>query len=99
MPAFLIADETIEDAATFEEYKKGVVQTLASYGGRFLSRGAAVEVIENGKDWRPGRMVILEFPSMAALKAWYADADYAALRELRFRSAKTTLVAMDQGTA
>jgi uncharacterized protein (DUF1330 family) len=44
-------------------------------------------------------MVIIQFPSMSALKDWYNSADYAVVRDIRFRSAKSTLIALDSGTA
>lgn len=99
MPAFLIADETITDPETFEEYKREVLPLITRHGGRFLSRGGGLEVLEPGKGWEPDRMVIIEFPSMAALKQWYESADYAPIRELRLRAARSTLVALEAGSA
>ncbi len=99
MPAYLIADETISDPDMFEDYKKAVLPLIERYGGRFLSRGGELKVLEAGKNWSPGRMVIIEFPSMASLEEWYQCAEYADVREIRFRSATSTLVALDSGTA
>lgn len=98
MTALLIVDETITDPDLFEDYKRAVVPTISKFGGRFLARGGALEVLEPG-GWTPGRMVIVEFPDMAALKNWYDSDDYAPAREIRLRSAKSTLVAMDAGGA
>jgi uncharacterized protein (DUF1330 family) len=42
-------------------------------------------------------MVIIEFPDMAALHAWYACPEYEAFKEIRLRSAWSTLVALDSG--
>ncbi len=58
-----------------------------------------MEVLEAGKDWTPGRMVIIEFPDMTALNGWYDSADYAPVRDIRLRAATSTLVALDAGTA
>jgi uncharacterized protein (DUF1330 family) len=99
MPAYLIADETIEDPETFEHYKRAVLPLITRFGGSFLSRGGQLEVLESGRDWSPDRMVIIQFPSMSALKDWYNSADYAVVRDIRFRSAKSTLIALDSGTA
>ena len=50
-------------------------------------------------DWKgmrpPGRLVIVEFPDMARLKAFYASADYQALLTLRQRAARTSLLAIE----
>lgn len=99
MPAYLIADEIITDQDTFDEYKRQVLPTITAHGGRFLSRGGALEVLESGKDWTPGRMVIIEFPSMEALKGWYDSPDYVAIMGIRQRSTQSTLVALEAGSA
>ena len=68
MPAYLIGNIEVTDAAAYEEYRKGVAATIAAFGGRSLARpGAAMEVLEG--DWVPKRLVILEFPSVGQLKA------------------------------
>lgn len=95
MPALLIVNETIIEPEMFEEYKRAVVPTLEKFGGRFLVRGAALEVLEKSDTWFPDRLVIVEFPDMAALKAWYDSPEYAPAREIRLQSATSTLVAME----
>ena len=99
MPAYLIADEVITDAEAFEQYKLAVLPLITRFGGRFLSRGGELEVLEAARDWAPGRLVIIEFPSMASLKDWYGSAEYRPVRDIRTRSAKSTLVALDAGAA
>lgn len=93
MPAYLVANVEITDPAGYEEYKKGVPATIAAYGGRYLTRAGATEVLEG--DWAPRRMVILEFPDMARLKAWYGSPEYRPLLEVRKRTAKSSLVAVE----
>jgi uncharacterized protein (DUF1330 family) len=93
MPAYLIADIEVVDAAAFEEYRKQIPAVIAAHGGRYLARGGATEVLEG--DWAPRRAVIVEFQSMAALKAFYDAPDYRSLRELRQRATKTNLVAVE----
>ena len=69
MPAYAIADVTVTDATAMEEYRKQVPATIAKYGGRYLVRGGAHEALEG--EWKPNRLVILEFPSMAQARRWY----------------------------
>ena len=93
MSAFVIADVDVHDSAGFDEYRSQVPATIAAYGGRYLVRGGAHGVLEG--DWSPKRCVVLEFPSMAQLKAWYASPEYAPLLALRQRVAKTDLVMVE----
>jgi len=45
--------------------------------------------------WRPERVVIIEFPNMAALEAWYNDPDYQPLIALRRASARDMLIKVE----
>jgi uncharacterized protein (DUF1330 family) len=84
MPAYLIAEITVHDAAAFEEYRKLVPATIAAYGGRYIVRGGNTEVLEG--NWQPKRLVILEFPSMARARQWYGSAEYAKILPLRLNA-------------
>jgi uncharacterized protein (DUF1330 family) len=90
MTAYVINDMEITDPAVFEEYKKLSPATVAKYGGRFLSRGGATEMLEGS--WLPKRIVILEFPSMAQAKAWADSPEYAPAKRVRQRSSKSNLI-------
>jgi uncharacterized protein (DUF1330 family) len=57
---------------------------IASYGGRYLTKGATHRQPEGGR-WKPERMVIIEFPDMKSLEAWYQSAEYKPLIALRKR--------------
>ena len=93
MPAYLFANVEVTDGAGYEQYRQRVSATIEAYGGRYLVRGGATEVLEG--DWAPKRMVILEFPEMAQLQAWYQSPGYRPLLELRQATAKSTLVAVE----
>lgn len=93
MPAYLIADVEVTDAAGYEEYKKRVPATIAAYGGRYLARGGATETLEGTMSLN--RCVILEFPSLERLKAWWASPEYKPVKEIRERTAKSRLIAIE----
>jgi uncharacterized protein (DUF1330 family) len=94
MPAYVIADVTVKNPDVYAEYRSQVLATVTEYGGRFVVRGGACEVVEG--DWRPGRVVVLEFPDMAAAKTWYASPEYAPLAKLR-QSASTGSLLLIEG--
>jgi uncharacterized protein (DUF1330 family) len=87
--AYVIADIEVTDPPAYDEYRKGVPETIARYGGRYLCRGGAVQVLEG--DYVPRRFVILEFPDAAALRRWYDSPEYRPLREVRKRASKGSL--------
>ncbi|WP_410568848.1 DUF1330 domain-containing protein [Amycolatopsis sp. cmx-4-61] len=62
------------------EYLERIQATLDPYGGRFLVHGAPVQVMEG--NW-PGGLVLIEFPSLAAAREWYASPAYREILRLR----------------
>lgn len=81
MAAYLIVQGTITDEVQYQKYREAVVPLIARHGGRFLVRGGAVETLEGAPDER--RPVIFEFPSMAALHAFWDSPDYVPVKKLR----------------
>ena len=67
------------------EYGAAVPATIAQYGGRYLTRGGATELVEGGP--QPKRIVILEFPDAAAIKRWYNSPEYQKILPGRLQNA------------
>jgi len=74
MPAYLYATLDVTDPVAYEQYRQKVPALIAAHGGRYLVRGGATEVLEG--EAQPLRQVILEFPDMAKLKAFYHSPAY-----------------------
>jgi uncharacterized protein (DUF1330 family) len=92
MPAYILASLQITDPVVFEEYRMRVPAIIAAHGGRYLVRGGSVEILEG--DATGNRLVIVEFPDMSRLKAFYRCPEYQALLEIRSRAAISTLLAI-----
>jgi uncharacterized protein (DUF1330 family) len=93
MAAYLIAEHLISNAGLFEEYRSKVAPMIERYGGRYLTRGGSHEALDG--EWKPTRVVIIEFPDMSVLKAWYCSAEYQPLIALRRGAATDVLIAID----
>ena len=93
MPAYVIANVTVKDPVRYEDYRRLVGPTLAQYGGRFIARGGAIEVLEGG--WHPGRLVIVEFPSMDQARAWWSSPEYAEAKAIRQATSEGTLLILE----
>ena len=93
MAAYVIVDLDVKNEAALAAYRRAVPETVAKYGGRFLVRGGASEVLEG--NWQPKRVVVLEFPSMDALKRWYRSDDYKPLLADRLRHAGADFIAVE----
>jgi uncharacterized protein (DUF1330 family) len=93
MSAYILANIEITDHVAYEEYRRRVPAVIAAYGGRYLARGGAVQRLEG--DVPIHRLVILEFPNMEHLNAFYHSAEYQSLLIIRQRAAKSNLLAIE----
>jgi uncharacterized protein (DUF1330 family) len=93
MPAFFIANIDVSDPAGFETYRALVAPTILGAGGRYLVRGGDFRVLEG--QWQPKRLVMLEFESMAAAIAWYESDEYAPVRAIRERTARSDVLLVE----
>jgi uncharacterized protein (DUF1330 family) len=94
MPALLIADIEVTDVAGYEEYQRQVPGYVAAYDGRFIVRGGRTQVLEGS--WQAHRMVVIEFPSMAKLLAFYDSPQYATLKSLRMHASDCRMIAVEE---
>ncbi|MBR1124126.1 DUF1330 domain-containing protein [Bradyrhizobium lablabi] len=90
MPAYAISEVEMKDAAEFDAYRTMAAQTIARYGGRYLVRGGAAETVEGGPP--PKTIIVVEFPSMARLREWYASREYAKALKLRRTALERRLI-------
>lgn len=93
MPAYFIVQSTITDEAKYQKYREAVVPLIAKHGGKFVVRGAKVETLEGHHDGR--RMVIFEFPSMAAIHAFWNSPEYVPVKQIRAGAAMLDVWAVE----
>jgi uncharacterized protein (DUF1330 family) len=90
MSAYLVVQVEVTDPETYEGYKKLVAPTIEANGGRYLVRGGATETLEG--EGAPGRLVILEFPSVEQAKAWWSSEEYRIPKGIRQSSSRTNMI-------
>ena len=93
MSAYVIVEIDIVDPVGYEEYKKQAAATVHKYGGKYIVRGGETEVLEG--DWKPKRIVILEFESMERAKEWLNCEEYRQPRKMRHRTARTNMIVIE----
>ena len=76
MPAYVISEVECRDPALFDTYRRLAADSIAQFGGRYLVRGGASELVEGGPP--PKALIVVEFPSMpVASKKWHTSPAYA----------------------
>lgn len=85
MAAYFYVELDVTDPAGYREYSKLAGPTIQQFGGKILVAGENIENMEG--DWRPKRVVILEFESAEQAKRWYTSTEYEPLKQRRFKAA------------
>ena len=81
MSALLIVQASVQHRDAYKAYQAAVQPLVASFGGKLKGSGVGLEVLEGGHDGR--RLVIFEFPSMAAIQSFWHSPQYEKVKALR----------------
>jgi len=73
MAVYAVVQVDVTDAEAYGEYAKLAGPAVAKFGGEFLARGGAVEVLEGTTR---DRCVIVRFDDMTTANAFYHSDDY-----------------------
>jgi uncharacterized protein (DUF1330 family) len=93
MPAYVIALVNVTDPERYEDYRRLVLPTITAFGGRFVARGGRTEVLEGTLS--PGRVVILEFPTLERAKEWWSSPEYSKAKAIRQATSEGTLIVVE----
>ncbi len=93
MAAYVIFDVDIRDASRYQAFMKKVKPALEKAGARYLARGGAHKIYEG--DWTPRRIVLLEFPSIAAWESFYYGPVYQGVKSIRDECSSARLVSVE----
>lgn len=91
MSAYVIVDTKIKNAEEYEKYKALARPIVEQYGGTYLARGGAMQVLDD-ELWSPTRLVLLQFPDTDAARDFFDSDEYAPVKAIRHEHADSTSV-------
>ena len=93
MSAYVIVDVAQTDADAAARYRDLAATAAARHGGRYVARGGARTVLEG--DWAPERIVVIEFASVDAARAWYESPEYTEARAVRADAGRWNMIVVE----
>ena len=93
MKAYLVLDLTVNDMNGFSKYIAEIPAYIAKHSGQYIVRGVQPTVIEG--DWKPERVVIIEFPTRDKAEAFLSDPEIQDLFEIRHATTTSRLLLVD----
>lgn len=88
MSVYVITDIKVHDWDKYQEYVKRTRPVAESFGGRYHVRGGEITVTTG--DWKPNRLIVMEFPSKAHLLKFRNSPEYQPVAAIR-KSAATAI--------
>lgn len=83
MPAYMVVTASVRDRDRFiAEYGRPAAELIARFGGRYLVRAPGAELLE-GDRGDGASMVISEWPSKQAARAFWDSPEYQELKKRR----------------
>ena len=93
MAGYVIVNNEITDEALHAKFRERAAAAVEAYGGRYLVRGGAAEVIDG--EWVPGHVVVIEFDSVEQARACLSSPEFAEARKIRMKAAKASVIVVD----
>ncbi|MFH1314270.1 MAG: DUF1330 domain-containing protein [Candidatus Eisenbacteria bacterium] len=93
MSAYIIVKMEVTDMEQYKKYIAATPAVVAEFGGRFIARGGETVTLEGPEEKR--RVVLMEFPSLDKIKAFFGSPVYREARKLRESAAVASIVAVD----
>ena len=93
MAAYIITNTEVFDNDAYGEYGKLAPDAIRKYGGEFLTRGGAAEVLEGS--WTAHRVVVVRFDSLEQAKTMYNSPEYQAAKAKREGAADFNMMVVE----
>ncbi|MFO6430204.1 DUF1330 domain-containing protein [Erythrobacter sp. W302b] len=91
--AYVVGEIAVTNPDGYAQYVAKVGPVIAACGGRYLVRGGASEAREG--EAAAGRMVVIEFASLAAARACLDGPEYKAVAHLRHANARSRILLVE----
>ena len=93
MKAYLILDIEVQDLNLFRSYVSEIPAFVKKHSGQYIVQSVEAEAIEG--DWKPQRVVVIEFPSRENAQEFLKDPDAKPLFSIRHKSTVSKLILVD----
>lgn len=91
--AYLVGHITVKNPEKWIEYQSRVPATLAPWGAELVFRGKQAAALAGQSEHTD--IVVIRFPSLAALNDWHASPAYQALLPTRQQAAEVVLLSYE----
>lgn len=92
MSLYMIIQSIIKDSEKYNKYIEQVSPIVEKYGGHYHVRG---EKIQSFGDWKPDRVIVIEFQNKDQIQKWLSSPEYASIASLREEGADAQAIIVE----
>ena len=95
MTAYILIDRlAVTDRDSFNAYPDSATAAVDSYGGRYvLPHETEIEALEG--NWKPNRLVLIEFGDADQARHWWESPQYAEARAIHHTATISNVILVD----
>jgi uncharacterized protein (DUF1330 family) len=95
MAAYVMIDRlSVTDPDKFSSYHELAPPTVTTHGGRYvLPHGTRIEALEG--NWKPHRIVLIEFEDADQAKQWWDSSEYAEARVIHHEATISNIILVE----
>ena len=90
MSCYFIAQITIHDRETYQQYLDGFDAIFARYKGKVIMVDDDPSILEG--EWNYTRIVMIRFPDKSEARRWYESPDYQELVQYRWGASNADII-------
>lgn len=91
-PHYFVLQISWTSEEALRQYSGRLGDMIERHGGRFTVAARDPPALEGS--WKPGRLIVIEFPTEDAFHQWYDSEEYRPLRAFRLSNSKSDAVAV-----
>ena len=89
----MLVEITVKDQAMYDKYLEQIPAVIRKYEGRYVVRSS--KITPNSGGWKPDRIILMEFDTLAELRACFASPEYQELGPMREKSTITRSIVIE----
>ena len=93
MTAYAIVDLEVFDIEQYLDYQRAVRPLMEAVGARYLARGGEHRVFAG--ECQPNRLILVEFPSLETMEAFYRSEAYQSLENQRLACSRARILGVE----
>ena len=93
MSVYMLVEITVKDQVLYDRYLEQIPAVIREYKGRYVVRSS--KITPNSGGWKPDRIILMEFDTLAELRACFDSPEYKAFGLMREKSAITRTIVIE----